>query len=184
MEQTKNRLFLLVPLCFAVLTLSCWLRSPKSESLAERRKLAQMPAFSVKALESGRFSSDFERYSQDQFPLRESFRSLKALFSTKILGRSDNNRIFSSQGYCAELNYPADLPSARHAASREGIQHGPNFCALSCPFLRTNRLSRFISIACRLSPSVITSAQSLTQPPRSTLSSQISSPQTIACPPL
>ena len=40
MEQTKNRLFLLVPLCFAVLTLSCWLRSPKSESLAERRKLA------------------------------------------------------------------------------------------------------------------------------------------------
>ena len=53
MEQTKNRLFLLVPLCFAVLTLSCWIRSPKSESLAERRKLAQMPAFSVNAKAAG-----------------------------------------------------------------------------------------------------------------------------------
>ena len=118
MERSKNKCFLLFCLCFMALVLACWLHSPRAESLAERRKLAQRPAFSWNALESGRFSSDFERYSQDQFPLRESFRSLKALFSTKVLGRSDNNRIFSSQGYCAELNYPADLPSARHAASR------------------------------------------------------------------
>ena len=118
MEQTKNRLFLLVPLCFAVLTLSCWLRSPKSESLAERRKLAQMPAFSVKALESGRFSSDFERYSQDQFPLRETFRTAKALFSTRVLGRKDNNSIYCSNGYYAQLEYPENLASADYAAEK------------------------------------------------------------------
>ena len=118
MEQTKNRLFLLVPLCFAVLTLSCWIRSPKSESLAERRKLAQMPAFSVKALESGRFSSDFERYSQDQFPLRETFRTAKALFSTKVLGRKDNNSIYCSNGYYAQLEYPENPASADYAAEK------------------------------------------------------------------
>lgn len=118
MEQTKNRLFLLVPLCFAVLTLSCWLRSPKSESLAERRKLAQMPAFSVKALESGRFSSDFERYSQDQFPLRETFRTAKALFSTRVLGRKDNNSIYCSNGYYAQLEYPENPASADYAAEK------------------------------------------------------------------
>lgn len=118
MERTKNSFFLLLPLCFLALTLSCWLHSPQKESLTERRKLAQMPVFSVKALESGRFSADFERYSQDQFPLREHFRSLKAVFSTGILGRKDNNGIYSSDGYYAELEYPENLSSARHAANR------------------------------------------------------------------
>ena len=118
MEKVKNRFFLLLPLCFAALTLACWFSSPKAESLTERRKLAQKPVFSWKALDSGRFSSDFERYSQDQFPLREGFRTLKAVFSTKVLGRTDNNQIYVSDGWCAELEYPADLDSARHAAQR------------------------------------------------------------------
>ena len=118
MDRSKTRAFLLFCGCFAALTLACWLHSPQSESLTERRKLAQRPAFSWQALESGRFSADFERYSQDQFPLREGFRTLKALFSTRVLGRRDNNSIYSSQGYYAELNAPADLNSARHAAGR------------------------------------------------------------------
>ena len=118
MERTKNRLFLLLPVCFVALTLACWLHTPREESLSERRKLAQMPAFSVKKLESGSFSSDFESYSQDQFPLREQFRTLKALFSTKVLGRLDNNQIYASQGCYAQLEYPEDLSSARYAAQR------------------------------------------------------------------
>lgn len=118
MERTKHISFLLLPVCFVALTLACWLHSPREESLSERRKLAQRPTFSVKSMENGSFSSNFESYSQDQFPLREGFRTLKAIFSTKLLGRLDNNDIYAFQGSYAQLEYPENLSSARYAAQR------------------------------------------------------------------
>ena len=119
MEKQKNRFFLLFALGFVILTAACWLHKPVNESVAERRKLAQMPSFSWESFHSGRFASGFESYTQDQFPLRESFRTLKALFQTKVLGRSDNNNIYlSKEGFLAQLEYPEDLSSADYAAQK------------------------------------------------------------------
>ncbi len=118
MEKTKNKYFLLLCALFVCLCLCAWLRTPRAESLSERRKLAQMPTFSLKNWESGIFSKDFESYSQDQFPLREPFRQLKALFSTRILGRLDNNNIYEEDGFYAQLEYPENLSSATYAAQR------------------------------------------------------------------
>ena len=115
----RQKLFWVLPVLFAALTLGCWFGKPKDASLTERRKLAQMPKISWNSLLSGSFASNFESYTQDQFPLREEFRRAKALFSVKLLGRQDNNGIYESrEGSFAQLEYPLNEASVDYAAKR------------------------------------------------------------------
>jgi len=84
---------------------------------AERRRLAQFPKLSVSTLESGVFMSNFEKYSLDQFPLRDSFRSIKALCSKYVFRQLDNNDIYLADGYLAKIEYPlqeGQITSAAH----------------------------------------------------------------------
>ena len=77
---------------------------------SERRRLAQFPEFSAGTLSSGAFMTNFEKYSLDQFPLRDSFRSLKALAAYNLFGQKDNNDIYLTgglaDGYLAKIEYP------------------------------------------------------------------------------
>ncbi|MBQ8642530.1 MAG: hypothetical protein IJ480_09970 [Clostridia bacterium] len=77
---------------------------------SERRRLAQFPELSAGTLESGAFMTNFEKYSLDQFPLRDSFRSLKAVCAYNLFGQKDNNDIYlvgdRSDGYLAKIEYP------------------------------------------------------------------------------
>ena len=119
MPPIKKRLFWALPILYIALTLACWLHTPNAESFSERRKLAQMPKLTWSGIQSGTFASNFESYTQDQFPLRETFRQAKALFSTKLLGRKDNNQIYESRdGFLAKLEYPMNEVSIDYAASR------------------------------------------------------------------
>ncbi len=99
------------------LACAAWLLPSRDVSDTERRPLAQMPAFSAGALTDGSFMEDFESYSLDQFPLRESFRTLKAGFHYGVLRQKDNNGIYLSQGYAAQLEYPLHEESVHHALS-------------------------------------------------------------------
>ena len=118
--KQKNT-FWVLPVLFAALTLGCWFGTDKDTSLTERRKLAQMPKISWNSFLSGSFASNFESYTQDQFPFREGFRRAKALFSVKLLGRQDNNGIYESrEGYFAQLEYPLNEDSMDYAAKRFG----------------------------------------------------------------
>lgn len=118
----RQKIFWVLPVLFAALTLGCWFGKPKDASLTERRKLAQMPKISWTSFLSGSFASNFESYTQDQFPLREQFRRAKALFSVKLLGRQDNNGIYESrEGAFAQLEYPLNEDSIDYAAKRFGL---------------------------------------------------------------
>lgn len=118
----RQKFFWVLPVLFAALTLGCWFGKPKDASLTERRKLAQMPKISWNSLLSGSFASNFESYTQDQFPLREQFRRAKALFSVKLLGRQDNNGIYESrESFFAQLEYPLNEASIDYAAKRFGL---------------------------------------------------------------
>lgn len=98
-----------------VLALTAWF-CPKSDiSLAERRQLEQMPEFTAENLLDGRFMSRFELFTQDQFPLREQFRQMKALFSYRVLHRGDNNGIYLVDGFAAKLEYPLKESSVEGA---------------------------------------------------------------------
>ncbi|MBR4959828.1 MAG: hypothetical protein IKY52_02915 [Clostridia bacterium] len=81
--------------------------SPDGEfTTSERRRLAQFPEISASTLQSGTFMTNFEKYSLDQFPLRDSFRSLKAFCAYNIFGQKDNNDIYETEGYLAKIEYP------------------------------------------------------------------------------
>ena len=87
-------------------------------SFSERRKLKQRPTISVSSVLSGKFMSDFEDYALDQFPLRDEWRTLKALNSLYVYRQKDNNGVYLADGYAAKLEYPLNEDSVSHAAER------------------------------------------------------------------
>jgi len=113
----KTNALILIAL-WAVLTLLLWFGPRQKSSDAERRPLAQMPEITMDSVLSGKFMSDFEAFTLDQFPLRDSFRSLKSLFHRFCLGQSDINGIYIHNGYAAKMEYPLNRVSIRHALER------------------------------------------------------------------
>lgn len=100
---------------WAALTLGAWLLPSQTLSEAERRPLAQMPEVTAKDLLSGRFMEDFEQYSLDQFPLRQSFRGIKARVSRTLFRQKDMNGIYLYGGQAAKQEYPLEEASVNHA---------------------------------------------------------------------
>ena len=87
-------------------------------SVSERRRLKQRPTVSVSTVLSGKFMSDFEDYALDQFPLRDEWRTLKALNQLYVYRQKDNNGVYLQDGYAAKLEYPMNEASIDHAAER------------------------------------------------------------------
>ena len=109
---------ILVMAVWAGLALCAWFLPAKESSDAERRPLAQMPEISAENVLDGTFMTDFEDYSLDQFPLRDSFRGLKSLFHYYALNQSDNNGIYLAEGAAAKQEYPLNESSLTHALER------------------------------------------------------------------
>ena len=103
---------------FAAMFLCCVFLPKPEFSYSERRKPAQMIPITIENIESGSAMTSFETYSTDNFPLRDTFRTLKAVTSTYMFRRLDNNNIYVSDGYAAKVEYPMKESSLDHAASR------------------------------------------------------------------
>ena len=109
---------LIVPAVWLALTAAMWFAPKQEMSISERRKLQQMPAFTAQTILDGRFMTQFETYSQDQFPLRDGFRRLKAVVSYGVVRRLDNNGIYLAQGSAGKLEYPLNEASVRKAVAK------------------------------------------------------------------
>lgn len=84
--------------------------APKKEySMTERRALKKAPLPSSDSLLSGKFMSDFDDFTLDQFPLRDSFRKIKANFSKNVLLKKDNHGLYLKNGYLSKIEYPANF---------------------------------------------------------------------------
>ena len=94
------------------------LKPADAQSQSERRNLAQMPAFSLSAFADGKWTSDFESCTLDQFPLREQFRTLKSLVSLGVLHQKDNHGVYLVGDTVAKLEYPMNEDSLAHAQER------------------------------------------------------------------
>lgn len=118
-DKIKNIASLALAGCF-LLGFSVWgLARPDAEtSLTERRPLAQAPVLSGKTLLNGSFMTDFESYTLDQFPLRDTFRTVKAFSAFYVFRQSDSNGIFIADGHAAKIEYPMDTDSIDRAAGR------------------------------------------------------------------
>ena len=107
MKQHQNIITVItLSLLLAALAVANFLKPASSYSAAERRALAQMPAISREMIQTGQYMSRFESFATDQFPMRDSFRQGKALFSRHILRQKDNNGFYLENGYLSRLEYP------------------------------------------------------------------------------
>lgn len=108
----------LIIVWFAGLSLCCWLKPSEIFSVSERRMLEQFPQVSGKRIFSGDFMDDFEDYTLDQFPFRESFRNIKAISSSHLFHQMDNNGIYVKNGSISQMEYPLQSSSVQYAAER------------------------------------------------------------------
>ena len=120
MNAKKVRIILvsLVAVLWLGLSVFAWLAPAKEMSEAERRKLQQLPKISAENILNGMFMREFESYTQDQFPMRDTFRRLKALFSYDVLHKLDNNGIYIADGFAAQMEYPLDQRQLDGAAAK------------------------------------------------------------------
>lgn len=124
MKNVRVSGLLTLALLWAVLTCAAWFGPAESFSDAERRNLAQFPELTVETVLNGKFMTEFESYTLDQFPLRDPFRQLKALFHYYGLGQKDNNDIYIADGYAAKLEYPLNEVSVSNALKKFNHLYG------------------------------------------------------------
>ena len=118
-EKIKSCLLLvLIAAVLFGLTAAGLLLPDAAQSAAERRKLTQFPEWTAKNVQSGRFMRSFEDYALDQFPLRDTFRSLKACTALYLLRQQDVNDLFVHDGRIFKLDYPLHTDSVRYAGKR------------------------------------------------------------------
>ena len=120
MEHKKIRVAgaVVVLALWLTVTLCAWFAPAKDVSEAERRPLKQMPALTVDSLLNTGFMKDFESYTLDQFPLRDGFRTLKAIFHNYGLMQKDNNGIYIADGYAAKLDHTLNDAALTGATGR------------------------------------------------------------------
>lgn len=137
-KKIRNIGIALLVAAWLVLTAFAWFSPAKEMSDTERRALAQFPTLNVETLLSADFMSKFETYTLDQFPLRDTFRQIKALFHYNVYQQMDNNDIYIADDYAAKLEPTLDEASLAHAMERFNWIHdkyltgkgGKIFCAL------------------------------------------------------
>lgn len=89
------------------LALFAWFKPETDYSSTERRELDKLPEISINTIFSGKFMSGFEDYTLDQFPIRDTFRTIKAFTAKYVFNHLDNNNIFiTSDGMVGKHEYP------------------------------------------------------------------------------
>ena len=115
----KNAAVIALPAALILFFSLFFLLSPaETYSLTERRLLAQKPTLSAQSLLSGQYMSEFEAYSLDAFPLRDSLRTVKAETLRTVFRRKDSRGFYLENGWLSRLAYPADTEKWRASAQK------------------------------------------------------------------
>lgn len=72
-------------------------------SYTERRKLEQLPKPTVESILSTEYMKSLEQYAQDQFPLREELRAMKAQLQYQVLRQGDSKGIYLANGSAIKM---------------------------------------------------------------------------------
>lgn len=122
-RKMTNKITCLLTLIFLT-GMGIWLlgKTPDAYSVSERRVLARDRTFRSEDFIDGTYSAKFETYALDQFPLRDMFRSIKALTEQKLFWKKDNNGLYQANGHLVKMEYPFHTVMVRRSAERiEGI---------------------------------------------------------------
>lgn len=81
-DRTKNITVTIVFIIFiAIITLLIANHKPKEISEFEIRKLAQLPELSGESILSSKYMDEFDKYTLDQFPFRDTFRNTESCYT-------------------------------------------------------------------------------------------------------
>ena len=128
---------------FVSLTMASWLLPPQEFSDNERRKLAQRPKFSLDTMSDGSFMTGFEKYTLDQFPLRDQFRTLKAIINnlSELQDRNLIDGYITMNGaYC----FVGEQVIYKSAIPQEEVKAMAAFCekkGVPCIFVEEHHIS-------------------------------------------
>ncbi len=86
-------------------------------SASERRELAQMPEISAKAVFNREFSDKIETYFLDQFPARDTFRRINAIFRFYGLWQLDSDGLWVHGGAVYKSESKTDESQISYAAT-------------------------------------------------------------------
>ncbi len=104
------------------LSLWAWFKPADDFSISERRPLDQFPTLSLDTIlheeRDKTFMNTFESYALDQFPLRDTFRTVKSAVAFYVFRHLDNNNIYLTDGYAAQLEYPIKEDSLDYATNK------------------------------------------------------------------
>ena len=118
-KRLKERFLCFIVSIFIIIVVIIGVFSPKKEfSSAERRKFADFPKLSVEEVLSGKFMKEFEKYTLDHFPFRETFRNLKSATASHLFLQKDLHKLYLQDGYICAMEYPMNEDSIQRAASR------------------------------------------------------------------
>lgn len=119
MNKRKNIIITVLFFMFIFIFSALLILKPQEAfSESERRELKGFPELSTESVLSGEFSKEFEEYSQDRFPLRDTFRQIKAWFSTKIFNKLDNNGLFVADGHISKIDSKKNHEMMDYAADK------------------------------------------------------------------
>lgn len=118
MKKSKLYLVSVMTVFFFGLCLMCWFKGVDEYSDSERRVLADFPDLNETTISSGKFMKEFETYTLDQFPFRDTFRSIKATAQLGLFRQKDNNNIYVADGYVSKLEYPMNEYMLDNAAKK------------------------------------------------------------------
>ncbi|MDO4749737.1 MAG: DHHW family protein [Eubacteriales bacterium] len=119
MKKTKSLAILLIFGLTIFGLLAAFILIPDAEiSRAERRKLQQKPELSTEAVLSGKYMEDLEAWMLDQFPLRDSFRRIKAGIRFDLMKQLDNNGVYLVGDGVYKLEYPLREEQVNYAAEK------------------------------------------------------------------
>lgn len=99
-------------------TVSSFILPDKAISNEENRNLQQFPDVKLQTILDGKFMTDFDKYTLDQFPLRNSFRSIKAQIVFNLLRQKDNNGYFMQGDYIFKNSHVYNTENVDHAIDR------------------------------------------------------------------
>ena len=103
--QLKNKIVSVVFATLIMLSFFVCIFKPIDEySSSERKNLADFPKLTLQTILNKSFQADFKTYVSDQFPLRDGFRTIKALFQHYVLGFKENNNLVVKDGYIAKVD--------------------------------------------------------------------------------
>ena len=118
-EKTKNTI---ITIGFAIILFGIFfanlIAKDKTISTSERRKLAQFPEISISPILNGDVFKKLEKYVEDQFIQRDTFRAIKSFWSTKIFAQKDNNKLFEKNNAIYKMEYPLNENNMKKSAQK------------------------------------------------------------------